>query len=58
MIIHLPNGCAALRGAQGYFGICPQHAYSIEPIEPYTVITTGDEGRAAQARYTQEHWAP
>lgn len=42
-IIYLDKGCAAVRGAKGYFGICPQHDYSIQPLGEYRVVRTISE---------------
>lgn len=38
MVVYLPAGCAAFPHTRGYVGLCPQHEYTIEPMEPYTVV--------------------
>lgn len=41
-IIFLPRGCAAMQ-TEGFVGICPQHEYTINPIEPYDEISVARE---------------
>lgn len=53
-IINLSDGCAALPHARGFFGICPQHEYSLNPIGAVTEREVmPPDGRSATDQPTQ-----